>query len=86
VPDCLKGLPALEDLSLSGNKITDVPAWVTEWPKLRNVDFDNNPISKLPERLDGWASLQVLSLVRCPLDETEKARIRQALPKVHIAF
>jgi hypothetical protein len=43
-------------------------------------------VSKLPDDLSGWTSLQVLSLVRCPIDDTEKARVRAALPKVHVAF
>jgi hypothetical protein len=36
--------------------------------------------------LEGWKKLQVLSLVRCPVPDEEKARIRAALPKVHVAF
>ncbi len=86
VPECLKGLPLLEDVSLGGNRIKEVPAWLTEMPALRNIDFDGCPLTKLPGKLDGWKALQMLSLVRCPLDEAEKARIRQALPKVHVAF
>jgi hypothetical protein len=50
------------------------------------LDLDGCPVTKLPEDLSGWASLQVLSLVRCPIDDAEKARVRAALPKVHVAF
>jgi len=86
VPECLKGLPLMEDISLSGNRIKEIPAWMTEIPKLRRLDFDGCAITKLPQDLSGWQHLQVLSLVRCPLDEAEKVRIRSALPEVHVAF
>jgi hypothetical protein len=59
---------------------------MTQLPKLRQVDLNGCPVSKLPDDLSGWTSLQVLSLVRCPIDDTEKARIRAALPKIHVAF
>ena len=59
---------------------------MTELPKLRQVEFDGCPLTQLPDKLDGWKKLQVLSLVRCQFPDAEKARIRAALPKVHVAF
>lgn len=78
VPDCLKDLPLLEDVSLSGNKLTAVPDWMTALPKLRQVDLDGCPVAKLPANLDGWENAS--GAVACALSYSRRGRSASAPP------
>lgn len=86
VPEGLKGLPLLEDVSLSANPINELPAWLFELPKIRQLDFNDCAIVKIPEQLPPCPTLQILSMIRCPLKDTDRARLREAYPKAHIVF
>ena len=86
VPEALKTLPALTDVDLSQNPISEVPAWLVEMKGLENVSFSDTLVKKLPEDLSGWRNLTSLQLGGLRLPADEMARIRVALPKVTIVF
>ena len=86
VPEALKSLPALTDVDLSQNPISEVPAWLVEMKGLENVSFSDTLVKKLPEDLSGWRNLTSLQLGGLRLPADEMARIRVALPKVTIVF
>ncbi|KAJ8684437.1 hypothetical protein QAD02_020229 [Eretmocerus hayati] len=62
LPKSLKGLVALRELNLSGNRLTEFPEQVLELPALRYLYLGGNLISHITQ--DVWKSqrLQVLSL------------------------
>lgn len=86
VPEALKSLPALTDVDLSQNPISEVPAWLVEMKGLENVSFSDTLVKKLPEDLSGWRNLTSLQLGGLKIPADEMARIRVALPKVTIVF
>ena len=86
VPETLKDLPSLTDVDLSGNPISEVPAWLAQKTGLKNLSFTQTRIRKLPEDLSAWQTLQSLQLGELNLSAEEMARIRAALPKVAIVF
>ena len=59
---------------------------ITNLSRLRNLDLAHTRITALPENIAQMTSLRTLLLVRCPVSAAEKTRIRQALPKCHVAF
>ena len=86
VPEALKSLPALTDVDLSLNPISEVPAWLVEMKGLENVSFSDTRVTKLPEDLSGWRNLTSLQLGGLKIPADEMARIRVSLPKVTIVF
>ncbi|MFO7936660.1 MAG: leucine-rich repeat domain-containing protein [Kiritimatiellia bacterium] len=86
VPEALQHLPVLEDIDMSGNPVKVFPDWLTELPEIRQLNFDGCQISELPEDLSCMSGIEILSLGRCPVSSGEKERIREALPRAHIAF
>ena len=86
VPESLKSLPALTDVDLSQNPISEVPAWLVEKKGLENVSFSDTRVTKLPEDLSGWRNLTSLQLGGLRMSADEMARIRASLPKVTIVF
>lgn len=86
VPEALKSLPALTDVDLSLNPISEVPAWLVEMKGLENVSFSDTRVTKLPEDLSGWRNLTSLQLGGLRLSAEEMARIRASLPDVTIVF
>lgn len=86
VPEALKSLPALTDVDLSQNPISEVPAWLVEMKGLENVSFSDTRVTKLPEDLSGWRNLTSLQLGGLKIPADEMARIRVSLPKVTIVF
>ena len=87
VPEALKDAPALTDIELSGNPITEIPAWLAGKRGLRNLSFNRcTRLQKLPDDLSAWKSLKSLQLGELRLDAAEMARIRKALPSVAVVF
>ena len=86
VPETLKDLPSLTDVDLSGNPISEVPAWLAQKTGLKNLSFTRTMIKKLPDDLSAWQTLQSLQLGELNLSAGEMARIRAALPRVAIVF
>lgn len=86
VPETLKNLPALTDLELSGNPISEIPAWLAGKKGLKNLSFNRTRLQMLPEDLSAWKTLHSLQLGELRLSAEEMARIRAALPDVAIVF
>lgn len=86
VPETLKDLPALTDVDLSQNPISEVPVWLVSKEGLENVSLSETRVEKLPDDLSGWKTLVTLQLGGLRLSAEEMARIRAALPKVTIVF
>ena len=64
---------ALRQLTLANNPIQSVEASLGEG--LEELDLSGTKITRLPECLDGWRTLRVLNVARCPLLEEEKDRL-----------
>ena len=86
MPEVVKEWTALEDLTLDGNPITEIPGWLTSLPNLRALSLNGTKVAKLPEDLSAWKRLDLLSLGGCPVPKSEMDRIRKALPDVAIVF
>jgi internalin A len=86
VPDTLKDLPQLTDIDLSGNPLSEVPAWLAAKTGLKNLSFSATRITGLPDDLSAWKSLQSLQLGDLSLSAQEMKRIRSQLPDVAIVF
>ena len=86
MPETLKDLPALTDIDLSENPLTEVPRWLAEKKGLENLSFSGTQIAALPDDLSAWRSLLSLQLGGLRLSAAEMARIRAALPKTAIVF
>lgn len=86
VPDALKELPALTDVELSENPITEIPEWLAQRRGLENLSFNRTKLRRLPDDISAWQSLHSLQLggLALPLDEMK--RIRAALPNTAIVF
>lgn len=57
----VRGMKKLSQLSLCGNKLTDVQA-AMDLPRLRSLDLSRNAIETLPEDMSGLKSLISLDL------------------------
>ena len=86
VPETLKDLPALTDVDLSFNPITEVPQWLADKEGLVGLSFNGTLLKKLPENLDAWKSLKQLQLGEMDFPREEMTRIRKALPDTAIVF
>ena len=65
---------ALRQLKLANNPIETIDAQLG--CGLEELDLSGTRLRQLPESLEGWQSLRVLNLARCPLEEAEKDRIQ----------
>ena len=65
---------ALRQLKLANNPIESIDAQLG--CGLEELDLSGTRLRQLPESLEGWQSLRVLNLARCPLEEAEKDRIQ----------
>ena len=89
VPEALKpgALPALDSIDLSGNPITEVPAWLAKREGLKHLSLSNTAIVELPEDLSAWKSLEALQLGGLKIKSLEEMkRIRAALPTTTVVF
>lgn len=64
---------ALRHLTLADNPLTAVPD--TLGCGLEALDLSGTHLQTLPKDLNGWRTLRVLNLARCPLSNAEKDRI-----------
>jgi Leucine-rich repeat (LRR) protein len=67
---------ALRQLKLANNPIESIDPQLG--CGLEELDLSGTRLTHLPEALEGWQSLRVLNLARCPLDAAEKDRIEAA--------
>ena len=51
VPDWLRNLPTLTELSLSDNPLTSIPEWLRSLTTLTQLAQPNNRLTTLPESL-----------------------------------
>lgn len=65
---------ALRQLKLANNPIETIDPQLG--CGLEELDLSGTRLRQLPESLEGWQSLRVLNLARCPLEEAEKDRIQ----------
>lgn len=64
---------ALRHLTLANNPLESIePALGCG---LEELDLSGTKLTRLPESLDGWQTLRVLNVARCPLSESEKDRL-----------
>lgn len=81
--DCAK----LQYLNADRNKLTALPTSLGALSSLKWLRLNNNQITALPRDLSGLASsLRRLYLKGNPIPDSEKERIRQALPKCEVIF
>jgi len=65
----------ITSLSLSGNKICEIPESIGEYTVLETFDIDDNEIPLLPESFEKLSSLQKLYVKGNPLVKGEEAKI-----------
>jgi len=61
-PAILSQLPDLEQLDLSGNRLTALPDDIGDLPRLTRLVLDDNQLAALPESLGALTSLRWLAL------------------------
>ena len=86
MPETLKDLPALTDIDLSGNPVSEIPEWLAKKEGLQFLSFSRTKISKLPDDLSAWKRLKALQLGDLQMTPEEMSRIRKALPDVAVVF
>ncbi len=62
LPESLRELMQLQQLSLSHNQLTVIPEWLGDFTQLQKLDFSHNQLIALPESLRELMQLQQLSL------------------------
>ena len=74
-------------LNLDRNQLTALPEGVGNMTTLRWLRLNHNRLTALPHDLNGLAqNLETLYLMGNPIPDTERARIKQALPKCKVIF
>ncbi|SGY78979.1 BQ5605_C008g05005 [Microbotryum silenes-dioicae] len=58
----------LEEMSVSGNPIRDLPQWLTDFTRLRVFLADECELSSISEVVNAWPALETLSLRRNRID------------------
>eukprot|EP01039_Chlorochromonas_danica_P007672 gene7672-8479_t len=61
-PRELRDLVSLEDLSLRGNQLVDLPSWIAHLPHLKRLDAALNQIESLPEAVEDMLQLEEVLL------------------------
>lgn len=69
-PGELRDVVSLEDLSMRGNQLIDLPSWIAHLPNLRRLDVALNQIESLPEAVEGMLQLEEVSLDNNPCLQT----------------
>jgi internalin A len=67
VPDELKRLSSLRSLDISGNPLTQIPAWFSEMTSLQRLTLGGGRLGKLPEQIKSLLKLRHLSCVNSRL-------------------
>ena len=62
VPDSLRGLRNLTDLTLYRVGLTELPEWSGEWTALEHLGLELNALTKLPDSLSGLSRLRELHI------------------------
>src|ERR687888_560123 len=60
--DELTGIAELTTLNLSGNRLTELPGWVTELTGLTTLDLSNNALTGIPEGVRRLSALTTLDV------------------------
>ena len=60
VPEGIRSLTDLEELSLNNNAITELPAWIGDLQNLRKLDVSSNRLASLPPELGRLVRLEDL--------------------------
>ncbi len=71
----LGGRKYVTSLSLSGNRICEIPESIGEYTALETFDIDDNEIPLLPKNIDKLTSLQKLYIKGNPLEAGEEVKI-----------
>jgi Leucine-rich repeat (LRR) protein len=87
LPGSLGDLSRLQYLNADRNALTAIPASLGKAGSLKWLRLNDNQIAALPGDLSGLAqNLKRLYLRGNPLPDSEKARIKQALPNCQVFF
>jgi len=87
IPAGLGDAAKLMYLNLDRNKLTALPPDLGKLSSLKWLRLNGNQLTALPSDVSGWTqNLKRLYLKGNPLPESEKDRIRKALPKCDVIF
>lgn len=80
-------LVELEQLSLNDNQFTTFPLYLlTSVPQLTSLEMQHNQLHALPQNLSSLRQLDWLDLRANNFSQTEKRRIKKALPRTSVSF
>jgi len=86
LPDGIGNLTNLTKLNFWDNKLTQLPESIGDLTKLRYLDLYSNQLTKLPESIGKLTNLTGLDLRYNYIPDTERQRIKKALPNCNVYF
>lgn len=77
LPEEISMLWRLEEMNLSGNKLTSLPVSFIDLAQLKRLNLDGNEFSSFPDNIKKMSRLSHLSIDRNAFSEEEKERIQR---------
>ncbi len=82
----IRQMSKLEQLDVSYNKMTGMPAEIGQLTKLESLNYSFNKIDTLPNEITNLTQLKELNLTGNPIPASRITQLRSELPNTTIIF